>query len=485
MKLKTLHIIFFILCVFVGSTKAQLSLNNVYVYNDQGHVLIDWNYSGAANLIVRRDSAEINGLVDIATVHSSTDFYIDTQTNANVKPRAYQVVLASDPNGTVTDIVSTIHITANYDSCAAEMNFTWKVFDHTDITHAWTAVRYDLNTNMDGVLNTYNISGTENSYTLENIPENVNTSFYINTIWDPVNTLESSKSNTINKYTEMLESPDYIKAVSASNSGTSVDLQFEIAPNTETENYTLKKSDSYTGTFSAIENITTSDLLISSTDIDANAETTINYYKLVSVDGCDNEKTESDISNNIILEVSNNELVNSLNWNLFKEHQVVNTSYELYRINGDTDPILIRSIENYNSFADDLERMTDEQISGKICYFVRAIKSDEPSYYSQSNTVCIYLQPKVYIPEAFTPNGDGINDVFNAKYSYTPTDFEMKVYNRWGYIVFQTTDPNEGWDGKQSNGQPAPTGTYIYQIKVKSSENSTFEKRGNLTVFYP
>jgi gliding motility-associated-like protein len=61
----------------------------------------------------------------------------------------------------------------------------------------------------------------------------------------------------------------------------------------------------------------------------------------------------------------------------------------------------------------------------------------------------------------------------------------MKIYNRWGNMIFRTTDPEEGWDGKQSNGASVPTGTYIYYIKIDVPESESFERRGNVTVFYP
>ncbi len=70
----------------------------------------------------------------------------------------------------------------------------------------------------------------------------------------------------------------------------------------------------------------------------------------------------------------------------------------------------------------------------------------------------------LYIPNAFTPNGDGINDVFRV-YGTDIENFSLVVYNRWGATVFSTTDITKGWDGRVNNGEEiADSGVYDYQI---------------------
>ena len=144
---------------------------------------------------------------------------------------------------------------------------------------------------------------------------------------------------------------------------------------------------------------------------------------------------------------------------------------------------LIGSFDNFNSFQDNIETI---QNYIQFCYFVRATENGASANdYSQSNTACIYLEPKIYMPEAFTPNDDGINEIFKPVFSFIPDYFEMKIYNRWGNIVYETRNFEKGWNGKQNNGNPAPTATYIYYIKIKTPGNEIIEKRGNITVFYP
>ncbi|MBX3165541.1 MAG: CotH kinase family protein [Bacteroidetes bacterium] len=86
------------------------------------------------------------------------------------------------------------------------------------------------------------------------------------------------------------------------------------------------------------------------------------------------------------------------------------------------------------------------------------------------------------VPTGFTPNGDGINDVFKPLGSalYT-TEYEMTIWNRWGQEVFRSLDPTVGWDGN-FKGQQAITGVYAYIIRYKNSQGESKLAKGNVTL---
>lgn len=80
----------------------------------------------------------------------------------------------------------------------------------------------------------------------------------------------------------------------------------------------------------------------------------------------------------------------------------------------------------------------------------------------------------VYIPNAFTPNGDGINDEYCAEGYFILDHF--RIYNRLGKVIYETTDRNKKWNGKQNNsGNTVSEGTYTYQIMVKDSVGDRYE----------
>ncbi|MBU2650097.1 MAG: gliding motility-associated C-terminal domain-containing protein [Bacteroidetes bacterium] len=71
----------------------------------------------------------------------------------------------------------------------------------------------------------------------------------------------------------------------------------------------------------------------------------------------------------------------------------------------------------------------------------------------------------LFFPNTFSPNSDGLNDIFKAKTaSDNITHFHLFIYKRWGGLVFESKSITEGWDG-QYNGQPAPEGTYVYRVE--------------------
>ena len=71
----------------------------------------------------------------------------------------------------------------------------------------------------------------------------------------------------------------------------------------------------------------------------------------------------------------------------------------------------------------------------------------------------------LYIPNAFSPNADGINDLFLPLLTETPNQYRMTIFNRYGQVIFSTTSPLEGWNGTWDH-KPLPQGIYLYQMKT-------------------
>jgi gliding motility-associated-like protein len=70
------------------------------------------------------------------------------------------------------------------------------------------------------------------------------------------------------------------------------------------------------------------------------------------------------------------------------------------------------------------------------------------------------------IPELITPNGDGVNDEFRLYTNCPPEDYDLRIYNRWGQLVFATSNPNDIWDGNR-NGTPQEMGMYLYRMAFR------------------
>lgn len=87
-------------------------------------------------------------------------------------------------------------------------------------------------------------------------------------------------------------------------------------------------------------------------------------------------------------------------------------------------------------------------------------------------------RPSYLVPNAFTPNGDGSNDCFRIKYFGLVQELEFIIYNRWGELVFFTSNPNACWDGTYK-GKPCNAGSFVYFIKAKTG-CGTVTRKGNL-----
>jgi gliding motility-associated-like protein len=84
-----------------------------------------------------------------------------------------------------------------------------------------------------------------------------------------------------------------------------------------------------------------------------------------------------------------------------------------------------------------------------------------------------------FIPSAFTPNGDGLNDLFLVKANFIPSSFELTILNRGGDALFQTRDINIGWDG-HLHGKVLPQGVYVCIIKYKDNEGKEHKQQGQV-----
>lgn len=86
------------------------------------------------------------------------------------------------------------------------------------------------------------------------------------------------------------------------------------------------------------------------------------------------------------------------------------------------------------------------------------------------------------MPNAFSPNGDGINDIYKPKNGYQNiTEFHAYIFNRWGQKLFEWTDPATGWDGTYK-GSPVKDGVYFCLVKAKGADGKiyNFKKDVNL-----
>ena len=95
-------------------------------------------------------------------------------------------------------------------------------------------------------------------------------------------------------------------------------------------------------------------------------------------------------------------------------------------------------------------------------------------------TIYIYADVRFYAPSAFTPNQDGRNDVFRG-YGEDIADYNMRIFNRWGSLIFESNDIDFAWDGTV-NGMPVPNGMYVYEFTITDLNDQSQEYAGIFTL---
>jgi gliding motility-associated-like protein len=118
----------------------------------------------------------------------------------------------------------------------------------------------------------------------------------------------------------------------------------------------------------------------------------------------------------------------------------------------------------------------------KTGYYTVCLDANNPD--NCPDTVCkkIYadIRPLIDIPNAFSPNGDGFNDILYARGAAIDT-MDLKIWNRWGELVFESKSLDHGWDGTY-NGKPQEMDAYAFVLTATFIDGTKFEKQGNITL---
>jgi gliding motility-associated-like protein len=209
------------------------------------------------------------------------------------------------------------------------------------------------------------------------------------------------------------------------------------------------------------------------------------YYKVVVVDSCNLDALTSNVAKTIYLDGdANTFMTNHLDWTAYEDRNP--QAYNIYREISNYDDLHAANTVQWGqiSFDDDVAMYTET--SGRFYYMIEAPLYDifmqqypfADTVYS--NRIELLQQPRVYIPNAFTP--DGLNPVFKPVGVFTDAqDFLMVIYNRWGQRLYTTTDVETGWDG-YFDGKVCPMGSYVYYIRFRLPDGKYFERTGSVNL---
>jgi gliding motility-associated-like protein len=206
------------------------------------------------------------------------------------------------------------------------------------------------------------------------------------------------------------------------------------------------------------------------------------YYALVS-DSCGIQRLESNHLKTILLKGSKvNEQTINLQWNAFEGWETEVEKYYIYRLTGnETSFFLIDSVDSqifsYNDFPN-----YEQLNAGKITYWVEAKQKSGGNYnlrsFSNSNRFDIFFESNIFFANAFRPTG--LNNEFKPIFNFfSGSEYLFQIFNRWGQLIFETSNSEEGWNGN-IDGQQQPIGAYVYRLTYKNIYGFSIEKKGTV-----
>ncbi len=375
-----------------------------------------------------------------------------------------------------------IHLSAVVNPCAGGVELTWTLYRH------WpSGTKYSIYATSDSVFtHIADISSNDTTYTHTGVTHG-ETYCYVIRAYSGDNT-RSSLSNKTCVYINTPKPPDfnYLKQTSVI-SASEVEVEWYVDPAGDVRYFNVMRATE-DGVYVLADTIhpgNTTELIY----VDDSLETAKYVYKyyLVAVDTCGNPLLSSNIGTSLKLLVkANPDLKNHLKWNSYADYEGNGLTYELYRaVNGSFEVSPVATLSDTSlSFLDDVYDFSE--MNGNFCYYLQAVEGEGNPHglkgVSKSDVVCVTQLPRLYIPNAFTPNGDGHNDVFKPENVFVAvTEYNLVIYDRRGQKVFETNDPETGWDG-YFKGDIVQTGVYPYYLFMRAGDSEPFHKGGTITV---
>jgi gliding motility-associated-like protein len=208
------------------------------------------------------------------------------------------------------------------------------------------------------------------------------------------------------------------------------------------------------------------------------------FYRIGALNSCGAVIDTSNLATNILLEGQNDGESNILHWNSYRNFPLGLSGYEIYRLDTAASAELIGTTAGQCTFTDNLTSIYGQNFSGKINYLIKAIENGGANY-SFSNYCPVNAKSEIWMPNAFTPNGDGKNDVLMPRLNFIPENYLMLIYDRFGIVAFTSKSPDIGWDGRIGGGKFAPEGVYVVHIQYSSFNGQKINKTESVSVFYP
>jgi gliding motility-associated-like protein len=247
-----------------------------------------------------------------------------------------------------------------------------------------------------------------------------------------------------------------------------INLSWKLPAGVTSNEINISKAEGITGVYNTVKKTNVSNY--QETFDEKKDKDTRPCFKLNYVDNCNNISPNSEAFCPVILSSNGKDL----NWTSYEKFNSQLSSIEVF----DKQNTLIKTIQANGLFS--LTPKPEDYTVQNLVFRLKTTSSD--GRVSYSNTREINFSLKVLIPNIFTPNGDSINDSFKV-YTVFQKTYQLQIFDRWGNIIFASTNPNEEWNGSIKNSPPV-IGEYIYSVYVEGQDGTQIQKSGVINIIF-
>ena len=202
-------------------------------------------------------------------------------------------------------------------------------------------------------------------------------------------------------------------------------------------------------------------------------------YKITNSNECGLESLNNDSACSILLKGISEKLIHTLTWQDFNYWTLGTQKFDLLKAN-DYNRNFVNTLPNNTKQFSYQDKTFDYQVG---LYFYQIVAHQNPNIgnaISESNTVELLQSPYVYAPNAYTANGDNLNDVWKVEHAFVK-EFNLKIYNRWGQLLFETNDKNKPFSLNLTS-QLIANDVYVYIVNYSGWTGESNTLKGNFTV---
>ena len=473
--------------------------------NSQGNAVVSWIPSLGADFYIIYVQDQAGAWITLDTIDASLNTFNYNNSLAETTIESYSVKAIDSCGNTRSrsQLHNSIFLQSTSDACDYSISLDWNDYiNWNGGTHHYNVLILETDASGNVINSSIRLEGNTNL-----VLPNISSSASYTIVVEAFNNDSSFKatSNLLDIDVAFANKPtfNYLEYATVNHDDGSVDLSCIVDLSAVIDRFDVYRSKRDENIFSKIGEIESSgNSPINYSDMLPFTDSHFYQYRIYPVDTCgvtlspppyDSPTYSNDTSfaQTILLETEVNvdysgfpsldgEYTNTLSFNEYDRWLGSVSEYRLYRsVNREPFDLLpIHVWDRVNKPNEDLsyiDIVTEFGAgNGRFCYYIEAVEGNSTPFGavlegSLSNLSCISQVPVIFVPNTFTPNGDEHNELFRPiTYFVSEIGYSFSIFNRNGEKIFETSDPQKGWDGTYQ-GSHVKNGSYVYHLQYINS----------------